>query len=78
MIVDEGDAKKAIEHMPNVRQVQNSYESSFIQRMRPTKSEIQTFQALIDSRLFRKKTVVDFISKEDFEQIQEGYRKDRE
>lgn len=76
IIVDEEAARKAIEYMSNVRQAQSSYESSFIHKMKPTESEIRTFQNLIDSRLFRKERVVDFISEEDFEKIQEGYIKD--
>jgi len=76
IVVDEGAAIKAIEYVSGFRTKLEDYEGRVVDRIRPTESEVQTFQQLIDSKLFRKEKVVKMITDEDFERIRQGYSED--
>lgn len=76
IIVDEGAARKAIEYATRLCKSPKDYEGRVIHVIRPTSSEAQTFQELIDSKLFKKERVVDMITDTDFERIKQGFKRD--
>lgn len=76
IVVDEGAARKAIEYVTRPERKPEDYEGRVIDAIRPTDSEVQAFQDLIESELFRKERVVDMITYADFERIEQGFERD--
>lgn len=74
IVVDRGAAGKAIEYARTGGR--KDYEGKVIDTIRPTEAEVQIFHHLIESRLFRKERVVEMITDEDFERIEQGYNMD--
>ena len=76
ILVDEGAARKAIEYASRPERKPKDYEGRVIDAIRPSHSEVQAFQDLIESKLFRKERVVDMITDADFERIKMGFKRD--
>lgn len=76
IVVDEEAAMEAIKYVSAATMKPKNYESHFVDKARPTKSEVDTLRQLLESSLFKKRTVADMITEDDFERIREGYDTD--
>lgn len=78
IIVDKEAARKAIDYVSGnaIERRPKDYEGRVTIEMKPTKSEVEIFHELLESRLFRKVNVEKMITDTDFEQIEQGYRRD--
>jgi hypothetical protein len=72
ILIDQDAAQKAIEYVCGTESAQD-YESQVIKAARPTSSEKQNFEDLLQSNIFKKVNVSEMINEVDFERIAKGY-----
>lgn len=74
IIIDAEAASKAIAFLRGGHG--HSYESAFTRKTKPTEKEINSLEALVESRIFKKENIIDLVTESDFKRIEKGYKRD--